>query len=130
MSSYATYEDVERGFRVLTAEERNACTDMLDEAAVIIDAFAQAADPDRKKIVSCRMVRRTLANAGANGVPMGATQATMTAGPYSQTWTLGSGSAAGEMYLSKIDKAMLGIGNRIGVHSPLEDMAASEEVWP
>jgi len=125
---YANYEDVESGFRTLTSEERDSCEALLEEAAVIIDAYASGAEMDCKKVVSCRMVRRVLSSSSAS-VPMGATQGTTTAGPYSQTWTLGTGLAMGELYLSKTEKALLGIGNRIGTHSPLEDMTCDSEVW-
>ena len=125
---YANYEDVESGFRTLTSEERDSCEALLEEAAVIIDTYASGAETDRKKIVSCRMVRRVLSTSSAS-VPMGATQGTVSAGPYSQTWTLGAGLAMGELYLSKTEKALLGVGNRIGTHSPLEDMTCDSEVW-
>lgn len=124
---YANYEDVESGFRTLTSEERDSCEALLEEAAVIIDTHARGAETDRKKIVSCRMVRRVLSTSSAS-VPMGATQGTVSAGPYSQTWTLGAGLAMGELYLSKTEKALLGVGNRIGAHSPLEDMTCDSEV--
>lgn len=121
-TTYATVDEVEQGFRTLTASEESVCAALLEEAAVIIDAYASDADSDKKKIVSCRMTRRALASASSSGVPMGATQGTMTAGPYSQSWTLGSGSSAGELYLSKIEKHLLGIGDKIGSRSPLEDL--------
>ena len=125
---YANYEDVESGFRTLTSEERDSCEALLEEAAVIIDTYASGAEADRKKVVSCRMVRRVLSTSSAS-VPMGATQGTVSAGPYSQTWTLGMGLTMGELYLSKTEKSLLGIGNRIGTHSPLEDMTYDSEVW-
>jgi hypothetical protein len=125
---YANYEDVESGFRTLTSEERDSCEALLEEAAVIIDTYASGAEADRKKVVSCRMVRRVLSSSSAS-VPMGATQGTVSAGPYSQIWTLGTGLAMGELYLSKTEKALLGIGNHIGAHSPLEDMTCDSEVW-
>lgn len=33
-----------------------------------------------------------------------------------------SGGSAGELYLSKLEKKLLGVGNRIGSHSPVEDL--------
>lgn len=67
------------------------------------------------------MVIRTLAASGDADMPIGATQGTMSALGYSQTWTISNG-ASGELYLSKLDKKLLGVSNRIGSHSPLEDM--------
>lgn len=123
MTTYATSYDVEEGFRTLTSEEQNRAAALLQEAAVIIDAYNQTASADAKRLVSCRMVRRQL-GAGDGGdiqFPMGSTQGSMSAMGYSQSWTMGSG-AVGELYLSKLDKKLLGVCNRIGAHSPLEDM--------
>ena len=58
----------------------------------------------------------------SSGVPMGATQGSMSGLGYSQSWTMGSNGSAGELYLAKLEKQMLGYGNKIGSHSPLEDM--------
>lgn len=114
MAAYATISEVESGYRALTSTEQSVCSRLLEEAAVIIDSRAPNASSSAKNVVSCRMVRRALANIGASVVPMGATQGTMTAGPYSQSWTLGSNASAGELYLSSDDRKVLGIGNRIG----------------
>ena len=122
-TAYATAYDVEEGFRTLTPEEQNRAAALLLEAAIIVDAYNQAASEDAKRLVSCRMVRRQL-GAGDGGdiqFPMGSTQGSMSAMGYSQSWTMSSG-AVGELYLSKLDKKLLGVGNRIGSHSPLEDM--------
>lgn len=123
MTAYATSYEVEDGFRALTSEERIRAEALLQEAAVIIDVYNQAASEDAKRLVSCRMVRRQL-GAGDGGdiqFPMGSTQGSMSAMGYSQSWTM-SGGSVGELYLSKLDKKLLGVGNRIGSHSPLEDM--------
>ena len=78
----------------------------------------------RKQIERCpgRMVRRQLGE-GDDGVafPMGATQGTATALGYSQSWTM-SGGSTGELYLSKLEKKLLGVGSKLGAHSPLEDL--------
>ncbi len=122
MSAYAEVQDVEAGFRTLSKEEQTRCAALLSEAAVIIDHYNPDADANTRRVVSCRMVRRLLGD-GENGVsfPMGATQGTATALGYSQSWTMGSGSA-GELYLSKLEKKLLGVGSRIGASSPLEDL--------
>lgn len=123
ITAYATSYDVENGFRSLSEDEAIRCEALLEEAAIIIDAYNQGAGEKAKRLVSCRMVRRQL-GAGDGGdiqFPMGSTQGSMSAMGYSQSWTMGSGSV-GELYLSKLDKKLLGVGNRIGSHSPLEDM--------
>lgn len=119
---YAEVQDVEAGFRALSKEEQTRCVALLSEAAVIIDHYNPDADADTKRVVSCRMVRRPLGD-GEDGVsfPMGATQGTATALGYSQSWTMGSGSS-GELYLSKLEKKLLGVGSRLGARSPLEDL--------
>ena len=122
--SYATYTDVQaRMSRDLTADEQALCTTLLDDAGVIIDTFNKNADDGVKLVVSCRMVIRAL---GVDDtVPMGATQGSMSALGYSQSWTIGSGGSVGELYLSKLDKQMLGYGNQIGSYSPVQEMVFS-----
>lgn len=120
--AYATVEDVQaRMTRTLDTTEQAVCTTLLDDAGVLIDAYRASADDGAKKIVSCRMVIRALGD-GQNDMPMGATQGSMSALGYSQSWTIGGGGSVGELYLSKTDKQLLGGGNTIGSHSPLEDM--------
>ena len=121
--SYATAQDVEAGFRTLSEDEQAKCTALLEEAALIIDSYNKDAQEDAKKVVSCRMVRRQLYDGDSGGVtyPMGATQGTASAMGYSQSWTMGGGSS-GELYLSKLEKKLLGVGDRIGSRSPLEGL--------
>ena len=120
--TYAEVQDVETGFRTLSKEEQTRCAALLEEAGVIIDHFSPDAEESAKKLVSCRMVRRQLGEGeGAVTFPMGATQGTATALGYSQSWTM-SGGSSGELYLSKLEKQLLGIGSRLGAHSPLEDL--------
>lgn len=122
MAAYATVNDVQdRMTRTLTVDEQAVCATLLDDAAVIIDAFAASASAEAKQVVSCRMVIRALGDGSTSGIPMGATQGSMSGLGYSQSWTLGSG-AAGELYLSKLEKQMLGKGNSIGSRSPAEDL--------
>lgn len=124
--AYATADQVALGFRELTEDEIKVCNELLDEAAVIIDAFTVSADDLTKQVVSCRMVRRCLTDTGLSGMPLGATQGSISALGYSQSWTVGSGST-GELYLSSLEKRLLGRGNKVGFHSPLEDMAVSDD---
>ena len=113
---YAEIEDVELFIcRTLLGVERIECCAYLEEAAAIIDTYNAQADPDRKKLVTLRMVRRQLDanNSEAISYPTGA------AFGYSQSWTV-SGGSVGELYLSKLEKRLLGVGNRIGCCNPLE----------
>lgn len=113
--AYATVSEVAAGFRPLSTAEESVASQLLDEAAIIIDAYNSTAAADIKELVSCRMVRRAI-GAGDASVPMGATQGSMTAGPYSQSWTMSSGST-GELYLSKLEKSLLG-GYSLGASNP------------
>ena len=90
--AYATIGDVQgRMARQMSDAEQSVCANLLDDAAVIIDAYNSTAD--------------TLG--------------------YSQSWTIGSGSA-GELYLSKLEKKLLGCGNSIGSYSPTEALVPTE----
>lgn len=126
--AYATVDDVQaRMSRTLSESEQAICATLLDDAAVIIDAFNESAADDKKQIVSCRMVIRQLGDGCDVGVPIGATQGSMSGLGYSQSWTMSSGST-GELYLSKLDKELLGVGNRIGSYSPVEELEAVRSI--
>lgn len=128
MTTYATVEDVQaRMSRQMTTDEEAVCEKMLEDAAVIIDAYNPCAKEVNKFLVSCRMVVRAIGDGGDIGVPMGATQGSMSALGYSQSWTLGSG-AAGELYLGKIEKKLLGASDRIGSYSPTQELAPEEGI--
>lgn len=123
MAAYATIADVQaRMTRDMSTDEETVCSTLLDDAAVIIDAAAPNASTDAKKVVSCRMVIRALGDGGMSGVPMGATQGSMSALGYSQSWTIGSGGSTGELYLGKSERQILGVGNSIGSYSPVQEL--------
>lgn len=117
--AYATVAEVEAGFRPLDTDEQALCSQLLDEAAIIIDAYNEDADAAAKDVVSCRMVRRAI---GDQTIPIGASQGTMSAGGYSQSWTLGQGGSTGELYLGRTDKKLLGVSNAVGSYSPVQEM--------
>ena len=123
MVAYASVAEVEaRMTRNMTTAERKLAAAMLQDAAVIIDAYNPNAAGDAKKVVSCRIVIRALGDGESTGVPMGATQGSMSGLGYSQSWTIGSGGAAGEMYLGKLEKKLLGCGDAIGSYSPTQEL--------
>lgn len=116
--AYATIENLESGFRELTTNERGVAEALLEEASIVIDAYARAnTDLTAKVVVSCNMVRRAIGDNSGQSLPMGATQGTISAGGYSQSWTLASGGT-GELYLTKLDKRLLGASNSIGASNP------------
>lgn len=121
--AYATYTDVQdRMIRTLSESEQNICNNLLEDAAVIIDSYNPYAKGEDKKVVSCRMVIRALGD-GESDIPLGATQGSKSALGYSQSWTMGTGASVGELYLSKLEKKLLGIGNKIGSYSPVQELA-------
>lgn len=119
-TTYATVQDVAAGFRPLTASEQTIANQLLIEAAIIIDAYNSLASADAKNVVSCRMVRRSIGSSG--DVPIGASQGSMSALGYSQSWTMGATGSTGELYLNRMDKKLLGAGNAIGSYSPIQEL--------
>lgn len=124
--AYATISDVQaRMTRQMSSAEQGVCSNLLDDAAVIIDAYNSEANTDAKKLVSVRMVTRAIGDGTDAGIPMGATQGSMSALGYSQSWTISAGTA-GELYLGKLEKKLLGCGNSIGSYSPTEELVPVE----
>ena len=120
--AYATVEDVQaRMTRTMSTSEQAICATLLDDAAVQIDSYDHNDKADALKTVSCRMVIRALGD-GESDIPTGATQGSMSGLGYSQSWTISSGGSAGELYISKTEKRMLGVGNKIGSYSPVEEV--------
>lgn len=116
--AYATIEDVQaRMTRTLTDDEGRVCASLLDDAGILIDAYNEDASTDSKKVVSCRMVIRALGD-GEMGIPVGATQGSQAGLGYSESWTITNGSV-GQLYLEKVEKKMLGVGDQIGASNPL-----------
>ena len=127
--AYATYEDVQiRIGKTFNESEQASCTSLLDRAAMIIDSFSASANKPEanKKEVSVSMVSRVMLNNDLD-IPIGATQGSMSGLGYAQSWTMGSGGITGDLYLTKDDRRLLGIGNRIGSYSPVEELACSED---
>lgn len=115
---YAKFEDIARRCKK-KIENENLCNALLDDAAVIIDTFNRAAPAETKRLVSCNMVMRAIGGGEDAQVPVGATQGTVSALGYSQTWSMSSGTS-GELYLSKLDKKLLRTSVKIGFRSPIE----------
>ena len=126
--AYATVADVQaRMNRTMSSSEETMCGTLLDDAAVIIDVYNVNATAGAKKIVSCNMVIRKLGDGEDNGIPIGATQGSMSGLGYSQSWTMSSGGSTGELFLMKTDKKLLGVSNKIGSYSPVEELVPCAE---
>ena len=128
--AYATVADVQaRMTREMSEDEQAVCSTLLDDAAVIIDSYNVNASVDAKKVVSCRMVVRAMGDGDDGiGVPAGSTQGSMSAMGYSQSWTISSGGSVGELYIAKLEKKLLGTGDKIGSYSPTEALVPQLEV--
>lgn len=126
--AYATVSDVQaRMLRTLSTDEEALCGTFLDDVAVMIDGTNTSATADVKKVVSCRVVIRALGDGSDIGVPMGATQGSMSGLGYSQSWTIASGGSVGVLYFDKTEKKMLGLSNLIGSYSPSQELVPSQE---
>mgnify|MGYP007104063384 CR=1 FL=1 len=59
--AYATIDDIKgRITRTLSSDEETVCTNLLEDVAVIIDAYNVNASADAKKVVSCNAVIRAI----------------------------------------------------------------------
>ena len=84
--AYATVQDVQaRMMRDLSEDEQAICETLLDDVAILIDSYNTQASDDAKKVVSCRAVIRALGDGETSGVPMGASQGSMSGLGYSQS---------------------------------------------
>lgn len=116
--AYAAYTDVEKRLgRTFSSTEQEVCNTLLERAALLIDSYNTSASADIKKSVSVETVARAM-NVTPD-VPMGASQGSMSGLGFSQSWTMQSGGAVGDIYLSKADKKLLGVGDAIGASNPL-----------
>lgn len=128
MGAYAVVADVQnRMLRQMSEDEENVCAVMIGDAETMVDATGTEAGNEVKKLVVCRMVIRAIGDGAETEVPIGASQGSMSALGYTASWTL-SGGSAGELYISKAEKKLLGLGNRIGSYSPIEELVP--EVTP
>lgn len=118
MTTYATYQDVQKRLgKTFDTSEQEICNILLERAALEIDSYNDNATSDVKKSVSVEAVARAMNE--TSDVPMGASQGSMSAMGYSQSWTMPSGGSVGSVYLSKSDKRLLGVGDAIGASNPL-----------
>ncbi len=126
--SYTTIEDIQgRMTRVLSTEEQTVCENLIEDACVMIDGIAADSPEEAKKIVVCRMVIRAIGDGSSASVPIGASQGSVSALGYSQSWTIGGGSS-GELYITRKEKKILGLADRIGTRSPLEDLGEEQAI--
>ena len=117
---YADFGDLQKRTGKDLSEKKEICEALLSDAAVIIDTYGLYASPEAKEIVSCNMVLRAISAGDDTMTPLGATQGTVSALGYSQTWTVSGGGSVGELYLTKVEKRMLGCNSKIGASNPYD----------
>lgn len=113
--AFATYEDVEARWRTLTADEQGKATTLLEDAATVLSGMVavDTSDSDQAaalKLVSCNMVIRSMVASASSAFGVEELSATM--GPFGQTAHFANPN--GDMYLTKLDKRLLGIGGGEG----------------
>lgn len=119
----ATVSDVQaRMLRTLSADEKALAAQLLGDACVMIRAAAPNADAQAAKVVACRMVIRALGDGESGGYPVGATQGSRSALGYTESFTISGGGGTGELYVSKSDRKLLGLGSAIGSYSPAQEL--------
>lgn len=129
--AYATVADVQQRLTyTLSADQQTVCAALLDDVAILIDSYNDDVLEDIAKTISCRVVARAIGDSGDTNIPVGATQGSMSAMGYSQSWTIGNNGAAGEIYLTRAEKRMLGVGNKIGSWSPVQELSSEYDTQP
>lgn len=113
---FAEVFDIEARWRALSAEEAVRAGVLIEDASAMLQSLVSVdADDARQaellKTVCCSMVIRAMSATAADSY--GATQMSMTAGAYSQSWTYSN--PTGDLYLTRFEKKLLRIGvGRIG----------------
>lgn len=109
--AYATIDDLEARYGEVPSELSDRVDALLEDAATILDAQVAVDISDqqqlaRLRLVSCSMVNRALQAAESDAY--GISQASMTAGSYTQSMSYANPS--GDLYLTGTEKRMLGVG--------------------
>lgn len=106
--AYATHADIEARWRELSATEEAQADTLCEDASAIIDSLVTVDEGklELAKVVCCNMVIRAMSASQSDAY--GLSQGSMTAGVYTQSWTYSNPS--GDMYLTKLERQMLGIG--------------------
>ena len=113
--AFATPADIEARWRTLTADEYERALALLEDAATILSGMVTVDESDARqeaalKLVSCNMVIRSMVASASSA--FGVDELTATMGPFGQTAHFANPS--GDMYLTKLDKRLLGIGGGKG----------------
>lgn len=108
--AFADVSDLESRWRELSTEEEARANVLLGDASAMLSALVEVDSSDYEqsellKMVCCDMVIRAMSATAADA--FGVSQTSMTAGPYTQSFSYSNPS--GDMYLTKLEKRLLGI---------------------
>jgi len=108
--AFALVSDIEARWRDLSTVEESRASVLIDDASAMLSSLVTVDAQDEKqaallKTVCCSMVIRCMSATQAD--TFGVSNASMTAGSYTQQWTYSNPS--GDMYLTKLEKKLLGI---------------------
>ena len=128
---FADVADLEARWRTLSDSEQAQAEVKLGDASALLSALLKksgvtvdTSDEEQLKTlkyVCCSMVIRAMSSGESD--TFGLTNQTTTAGPYSQTFTFSNPS--GDMYLTRLEKSLLGI-NTSGYIGTIRPMMAGE----
>ena len=109
--AFATVDDLQARWRVLSEPEQERAAVLLEDASVMLSSLVaiDSEDPyqaDLLKVVCCSMVQRSMMASEQDA--FGVTQQTVSADIYSRSMTFANPS--GDMYLTRNEKKLLGIG--------------------
>ena len=110
---FAEVSDIESRWRTLDSGERDRAQALIQDASAMLSKLVtdiDVADEEQMQllnIVCCNMVIRAMSATEADSY--GASNMSMTAGPYTQSWTYSN--PTGDMYITKFEKRLLGISS-------------------
>lgn len=108
--AFADVSDLEARWHELDATEQARAEVLLDDASAMLSELVDVREGDGDQaalleMVCCNMVIRAMAQSASDA--FGLASSTMTAGPYTQSWSYSNPS--GDMYLTRLERQMLGI---------------------
>ena len=119
--AFADVSDLESRWRELSTDEEARANVLLGDASAMLSALVEvdssdAGQAELLKMVCCDMVIRAMSATAAD--TFGVSQTSMTAGPYTQSFSYSNPS--GDMYITKLEKRLLGISTSyIGTIRPM-----------
>lgn len=111
---FAEVSDIEARWRELSTSEESRAAVLIDDASAMLKKLVDVDVADTRqlellKIVCCSMVIRAMSATESDSY--GASNMSMTAGPYTQSWTYSN--PTGDMYLTRQEKRLLGIASSV-----------------